>query len=193
MSSEEPESLPDRLFGDLRRLYELEDSRTRSAWERSLPVVEAVSDRWQRAQALGFGEGTSIYHHCYVFGDVKVGEHTWIGPGTLLDGSGGLQIGSWCSIGPGTQIYSHDSALAALSAGEEAYRREPTEIRDRCWIGGGCVIQLGVTIGARCLVRPLSYVDHDVPEGSIVAGNPGRVVGQVVIGPDGRPGLEDAG
>ena len=76
MSSEEPESLPDRLFGDLRRLYELEDSRTRSAWERSLPVVEAVSDRWQRAQALGFGEGTSVYHHCYVFGDVRVGEHT---------------------------------------------------------------------------------------------------------------------
>jgi acetyltransferase-like isoleucine patch superfamily enzyme len=128
-----------------------------------------------------------------VFGDVQVGEHTWIGPNTLLDGSGGLWIGSWCSIGTGTQIYSHDSALAALSAGEEAYRREPTEIGERCWIGGGCVIQPGVTIGAHCLVRPLSYVDRHVPERSIVAGNPAQVVGQVVIGPDGRLRLEDAG
>ena len=192
MSGEEPESLPDRLFGDLRRVYELEDSRTRSVWQRSLPVVEAVSDRWQRAEALGFGEGTSVYHHCYVFGDVEVGEHTWIGPNTLLDGSGGLRIGSWCSIGPGTQIYSHDSTLAALSGGEEAYRRESTEIGDRCWIGGGCVIQPGVTIGAGCLVRPLAYVDREVAEGSIVAGNPGRIVGSVVVGPDGRLQLEDA-
>lgn len=193
MTSEEPESLPDRLFGDLQRLYALEDSRTRSAWQRSLPVVEAVSDRWQRAAALGFGEGTSVYHHCYVFGNVEVGEHTWIGPNTLLDGTGGLRIGSWCSIGAGTQIYSHDSAPAALSGGEEAYRREPTEIGDQCWIGGGCLIAPNVTIGMRCLVRPLSYVDRDVPEGSIVAGNPAEVVGHVVIGPDGRLRLEDAG
>jgi acetyltransferase-like isoleucine patch superfamily enzyme len=186
VSDDEPESLPDRLFEDLRRTYELEDSRTRSVWQRSLPVVEAVSDRWQRAAALGFGDGTSVYHHCYVFGSVEVGEHTWIGPNTLLDGSGGLRIGSWCSIGPGTQIYSHDSALAALSGGEEAYRREPTAIGDRCWIGGGCVIDAGVTIGSRCLLRPLTYVERDVPEGSIVAGNPGQVVGRVVVTDDGR-------
>jgi acetyltransferase-like isoleucine patch superfamily enzyme len=192
VNADEPESLPDRLFGDLRRLYELEDSRTRNAWERSLPVVEAVSDRWKRAEALGFGEGTSVYHHCYVFGDVQVGQHTWIGPNTLLDGSGGLRIGSRCSIGPGTQIYTHNSALSALSGAEEAYEREPTEIGDRCWIGGGCVIEMGVTIGSQSLIRPLAYVNSDVPECSIVMGNPAKVVGTVTSGPDGRLRLQDA-
>lgn len=191
MTEEGPESLPERLVGDLRRLYELEDSRTRSAWRRSLPVVEAVSDRWERAQALGFGEGTSIYHQSYVFGDVEVGEHTWIGPNTLLDGSGGLRVGSWCSIGPGTQIYSHSSALSALSGGEQAYERKPTEIGDRCWIGAGVVIDMGVTIGARSLVRPQAYVESDVAERSIVAGNPARVVGAVVVEADGRTRLEE--
>ena len=186
MTSEESESVPDRLFGELRRLYELEDVRTRSAWNRSLPVVEAVSDRWKRAEALGFCDGTSVYHHAYVFGQVDVGEHTWIGPNTLLDGTGGLRIGSWCSIGAGAQIYSHDSSLAALSGGAEAYRRAPTEIGDRCWIGGGAVIAMGVTIGPRCVVRPLAYVGSDLPEGSIVAGNPARVVGRATVADDGR-------
>jgi acetyltransferase-like isoleucine patch superfamily enzyme len=190
VSGGEPDSLPDRLFGELRRLYELEDVRTRDAWNRSLPVVEAVSDRWKRAEALGFGVGTSVYHHAYVFGQVEVGEHTWIGPNTLLDGSGGVRIGSWCSIGAGAQIYSHDSALAALSGGAEAYQRAPTVVGDRCWIGGGAVITMGVTIGARCLVRPLSYVDQDLPEGSIAAGNPARVVGRAAVGDDGRIVLE---
>jgi acetyltransferase-like isoleucine patch superfamily enzyme len=190
VTGEEPESLPDRLFGELRRLYELEDVRTRSAWNRSLPVVEAVSDRWKRAEALGFGDGTSVYHHAYVFGQVEVGEHTWIGPNTLLDGSGGLRIGSWCSIGAAAQIYSHDSSLAALSGGSEAYQRAQTEIGDHCWIGGGAVIGMGVTIGPRCIVRPLAYVESDLPEGSIAAGNPASVVGRATVADDGRVGLE---
>ena len=94
MSSDEPESLPDRLFGDLRRLYELEDSRTRAPGSAACPWSRPCPTAGQRATALGFGEGTSVYHHCYVFGDVEVGEHTSIRPNTLLDGSGGLRIGS---------------------------------------------------------------------------------------------------
>ncbi len=121
---------------------------------------------------------------------VEVGEHTWIGPNTLLDGSGGLRIGSWCSIGPAVQLYSHDSALTALSGGAEAYERAPTEIGDNCWIGGGAVITMGVTIGPRCIVRPLSYVDQDLPEGSIAAGNPARVIGHATVADDGQVTLE---
>ena len=125
-----------------------------------------------------------------MFGQVEVGEHTWIGPNTLLDGSGGLRIGSWCSIGAAAQLYSHDSSLAALSGGAEAYHRAQTEIGDHCWIGGGAVIAMGVTIGPRCIVRPLAYVESDLPEGSIVAGNPARVVGRATVADDGRVALE---
>lgn len=180
-----PESLPERLFGDLRRLYELEDLRTRRDWRRSLPVVEAVSDRWERASALGFGEGTSIYHHSYVFGDVVVGRYTWIGPDTLLDGTGGLEIGSWCSIGAGAQIYSHSSVSSALTAGNAPFERRSTKIGDRCWIGACAVIDMGVVIGEQCVVRPHSYVDQDLPESSVVAGAPARIVGRVTVDEDG--------
>lgn len=40
-----------------------------------------------------------MHNNVLVLGRVKVGRNTWIGPGCILDGSGGdLQIGDWCSI-----------------------------------------------------------------------------------------------
>src|ERR1019366_8652869 len=65
---------------------------------RSLPFADLLFDRWERAKMLGFGEGTSVYDSTHVFGDVQVGKNTWIGPFTILDGSGGLTIGDNCSI-----------------------------------------------------------------------------------------------
>lgn len=90
-------------------------------WDRSLPFCETIVNRWQRAKILGFGEGSSIYNSSFVFGNVKVGKHTWIGPFTIIDGSGGLEIGNYCSISSGVHIYSHDTTKWAVSGGKEKY------------------------------------------------------------------------
>jgi len=176
---------PEGLRNDLARLFELEDKRTREQWNRSLPLIEAVTDRWERASAQGFGAGTSIYHLSYVFGDVSVGENTWIGPYTLLDGSGGLRIGGWCSISVGVQIYSHNTVKWAVTRGRAAYERSPTTIGDCCFLGPQCVVAMGVTVGSQCVVGAHSYVNDDLPERSIAFGAPARVVGRVEIGDDG--------
>ena len=71
----------------------------KSKFDRNLSFQDAVFDRWERAKELNFGINTSIYNSSSVFGNVKVGENTWIGPNTLLDGTGGeLIIGNNCSI-----------------------------------------------------------------------------------------------
>ena len=92
-------------------------------WARCLPFNEELFDRWERAKYLGFGRGSSIYDSAIVLGPVKVGENTWVGPFVVLDGSGGLSIGSYCSISAGVQIYSHDSVDWAISGGKELLRR----------------------------------------------------------------------
>src|SRR5689334_8815815 len=99
---------------ELLRSYESLRATMNATWDRDLPYEELLFDRWERARHLGFGEGTSIYHLSYVYGQVSVGRNTWIGPFTVLDGSGGLTIGDWCSISAGVQIYSHDSVTRAL-------------------------------------------------------------------------------
>src|SRR5438132_9780956 len=116
-------------------VYETLGATMRKRWDRDLPIEELLYDRWERARALGFGEGSSIYHNSYVYGRVSVGANTWIGPMTLLDGSGGLSIGDYCSISAGVQIYTHDTVKWALSGGTAEYERAPVVIGSNCHIG----------------------------------------------------------
>jgi hypothetical protein len=92
------------LRGLLGELYAREERSLRAAHARFVPFADLVCDRWERANLMGFGEGTSIYDSSLVIGDVAVGSRTWIGPFTVLDGSGGLRIGDTCSISAGVQI-----------------------------------------------------------------------------------------
>jgi acetyltransferase-like isoleucine patch superfamily enzyme len=168
----------------LRALHHALRDRMRADWHRDLPFSELLSDRWERARSLGFGPDSSIYDLSYVYGDVRVGAGTWIGPFTVLDGSGGLRIGRYCSISSGVQIYTHDSVKWALSGGRAQYERTPVTIGDCCYIGSQTVIAKGVTIGDHVLVGACSFVNRDLPSFTIAAGVPCRVIGRVVVDGD---------
>ena len=182
----ESTSLSEALVG----LYQELRFRVREKWKRDLPFGELLSDRWERAKSLGFGEGTSIYHQSYVYGDVKVGKHSWIGPYTLLDGSGGLTIGDHCSISAGVHIYTHDSVKWALSGGKAEYERAPVWIGNCCHIGAQVVIVKGVNIGDHCVIGAGAFVNHNIPSFSIAVGEPYRIIGKVKISESGEVSFE---
>lgn len=148
-------------------------------WTRTLPFGEYVVDRWEKAALLGFGEGSSIYDSAVVIGKVKVGSNTWIGPWVMLDGSGGLSIGSHCSISAGVQIYTHDSLKWATSGGNSNIDRAPTSVGDNCYIGPNVIIAKGVKIGSGSIIGANSLVLADVPAGTKAFGNPCRPVGTI--------------
>ena len=56
------------------------------------------------------------------------------------------------------------------------HRQAPITIGDGCWIGARAIILPGVTLGRRVLVAAGAVVTRDVPDDSLVAGNPARVV-----------------
>lgn len=161
------------------KLYNLLRDKMKAEWNRDLPFEELLFDRWERAKKLRFGEGTSIYHNSYVYGDVKVGRHTWIGPFTLLDGSGGLEIGDYCSISAGVQIYTHDSIGWATSGGKKEYEKTPVKIGNCCYIGPQTVIAKGVNIGDHVVIGACSFVNKDVPAYTVVGGVPTKIIGKV--------------
>ena len=167
------------LWERLRQLRRHLRAEKQTAYARDLPFEELLFDRWERARSLGFGAEASIYQSSYVYGTVAVGAHTWIGPFTLLDGSGGLEIGAYCSISAGVHIYSHNSVKWAVSGGTASYERRPVRIGDCCFIGPHSVIRDGITIGDHVVVGAHSFVNKDVPAFSIVAGAPARVIGHV--------------
>jgi acetyltransferase-like isoleucine patch superfamily enzyme len=157
-------------------LIKKERLHTRDKWQRVLPVGEYLSDRWEKADFLGFGTGTSIYDSSIVLGEVLVGSNTWIGPNTILDGSGGLVIGDNCSISAGVQIYSHDTVKWANSGGVESFEYSPTSIESNVYLGPNVVVERGVTIGAGAVVGANSLVNCDIPAKCRAWGNPCRIV-----------------
>jgi acetyltransferase-like isoleucine patch superfamily enzyme len=171
----------DQLRAALRTLYEDLRADVQARWQRDLPLEELLFDRWERAASLGFGEGTSIYHSSYVFGDVSVGRNTWIGPLVLLDGTGGLRIGDNCSVSTGVQIYSHDTVKWAVSGGSAPYEHAPVSIGSSCYIGSHSVVAKGVTIGDHCVVGACSFVNRDLAPNTIAGGVPIRHLGHVEV------------
>jgi acetyltransferase-like isoleucine patch superfamily enzyme len=148
----------------------------RKEWNRSLPFADYIVDRWKKASELGFGTGSSIYDSSLVLGDVKVGKNTWIGPFTVLDGTGELEIGDNCSISAGVQIYTHDTVKWAISGGAEPAEQSPVRIGSNTYIGPDVVISRGVTIGDRCVIGAKSFVNRDIADGKKAWGTPAKVI-----------------
>jgi len=176
--SEKLENSPEQLelYHKLLKLKEEFDRLFKEDFNRSIPFADLVFDRWEKAKSLGFGEGSSIYDSSYVFGDLSVGKLTWIGPNTILDGSGGLSIGSNCSISAGVQIYSHDTVEWAISGGVAPYKYGPVVIGNNCYLGPNVIIGLGVTLGDGCIVGANSFVNRSYPSGSKIAGSPAIII-----------------
>jgi len=174
------ESLNDKelqeFFTLLNKLKNSMHSEFFKNYNRSLPFADILFDRWERAKLLGFGEDTSIYDNCVILGNVKVGKNTWIGPNTVLDGSGELTIGNNCSISAGVQIYSHDSVKWATSGGVDKYEYGQTNIGNNCYVAPNVIIAKGVALGDGCIVGANSFVNSSFSAGRKIAGNPAKIV-----------------
>lgn len=170
-----------RMRQELIALREELEIEMRSRWDRSLPFADSLFDRWDRARRLGFGEESSVYDSAVFFGDVSVGAHTWIGPCAILDGSGAnLVVGDYCDISAGVQIWTHGTELRCVSLGEVPASSAAVNIGTGTYIGSQSIVLPGVGIGSRCIVGANSLVKMDVPDRSVVAGSPARMIGQVV-------------
>jgi acetyltransferase-like isoleucine patch superfamily enzyme len=157
---------------------------TKEKWNRVLPFGDVIGDRWEKARACGFGEGTNIYDSVVVLGDVRVGKNCWIGPNSLLDGSGGLDIGDNVVIGVGCVIFSHSSMQRDLTGGDKPIERKRTQIGSFCRLSPYVIVEMGVTLHERCVVHPHSVITQSFPGSSVLSGNPAKVVGQVDIEQD---------
>lgn len=126
--------------------------------------------------------------HAWVIGEPVIGEGTWIGAFTLIDGSGGLQIGAGCDISSGVHIYTHSSALRCVSGREyPQVDRSPVTIGNRVFIGANAVINMGVTIGDEVIVGAGAVVTSDIPARTVVAGVPARPIGRVDLSEPSAP------
>ncbi|HTL69064.1 MAG TPA: acyltransferase [Lacunisphaera sp.] len=116
---------------------------------------------------------------CWIAGEPEIGEGTWIGAFTLIDGLGGLKIGRGCNVSSGAQILSHSTVRRCVTGRKYPdVDRKPTEIGDFVFIGANAVVQMGAKVGHHSVVGAGAVVLEDavVPPYSLLVGVPARVV-----------------
>ena len=146
------------------------------------PFSELIFDRWEKADFINAKKGTSVYHNNYIAGKVEIGKNTWVGPYTILDGSGGkLKIGDYCSISSGVQIYTHHTVKWSLTGGKIPSEKKSVSIGDNCYLGPFVVVNMGTKIGKCSVIGAHAFVNSDIPPFSIVYGVPAKVVGKIKI------------
>ncbi|MFL5236035.1 MAG: acyltransferase [Rhizomicrobium sp.] len=171
-----PEQRVDQWLALIREFLSILAVRKKEQFNRRVSIGDLLTERGDNAAAYGFGEGTTMYDNVLVLSEVKVGRNTWIGPGCILDGSGGgLQIGDWCSISAGVQIYTHHTVNRSISLGEKPIDYAPTKIGNGVYIGPNTVIEMGVTVGDRAIIGANSLVNRDIPPGAKAYGSPARI------------------
>jgi serine O-acetyltransferase len=114
-----------------------------------------------------------LNHYRFRYG-FEISPTTVIGPGLYLGHFGGVVISPNAVLGSNINI-AQGVTIGATSRG--ARRGAPT-LGNRVWVGANAAIVGKVTIGDDALIGPGAYVNFDVPEKSIVIGNPGQIVSQ---------------
>ncbi|MBN1645260.1 acyltransferase [Candidatus Woesearchaeota archaeon] len=135
-------------------------------------------------------EKNNYNEHAVIVGNPKIGKGTWIGPFTVIDGSGELEIGINCDISAGVHIYTHSSAkrcVANKKFNEDGtinrviIESKPVKIGDNTFIGANSTIMMGVKIGKQCIIGSGSVVTKDIPDSSVAMGIPAKVVAKVYV------------
>jgi serine acetyltransferase len=169
------------VIRELRNLQKGLQSQKLTQFKRRVSFGDLITDRWENAREYGFGEGTSCYDSVLILGDVEVGGNTWIGPNVVLDGTGGLANGDYCSISTGVQIYSNDTVRRSTTLGREPIEYARTKIGRGVYIGPNSIIAKGVTVGDFAVIGAMSFVNTDVPSKKKAWGCPAQVAGDVEV------------
>jgi UDP-2-acetamido-3-amino-2,3-dideoxy-glucuronate N-acetyltransferase len=123
--------------------------------------------------------GCKIGKNCKIAAFVEIQKGVTIGNNCAIEAfafiPSGVTIEDEVFIGPHV-CFTNDKKPKAVNPG---WKIIPTVIKKGASIGAGSIILCGVTIGKNALVGAGSVVTKDVPQDTLVIGNPAKPVGKV--------------
>ncbi|NOU71218.1 acyltransferase [Paenibacillus sp. LMG 31458] len=157
---------------------------------------EQIQQRLAETYSCSFGKNCFVSPQAIFFPDeFQMGDRSYIAGGAIVRNTS-LIMGADCSInsyavvtgkvsmGDGVRIASHASIYGFNHGYETTHQpifKQPCtskgiHIGDDVWIGANVVILDGVRIGSHSIIAAGAIVTKDVPDYSIVGGNPAKVI-----------------
>lgn len=130
---------------------------------------------------LGKSEGAFINppFYCDYGTHIEVGKNFFANYNCTILDVATVKIGDNCQMAPNVAIYTAGHPLHPVARNSAYEYGIPVEIGDNCWIGGNTAILPGVHIGDNCVIGAGSVVTKDIPDWSVAAGNPCKVIRKI--------------
>jgi len=106
-------------------------------------------------------------HYLGKAGEIKIGDYSHVGIDTIIQGHGGVSLGSYFTSSAGCKIFSHSNDPKKCISGtllNSRYTIHPVSMGENVWIGLHCIV-LGHHIGNNTFVGPNTIIYNDIPEG----------------------------
>jgi len=174
--------------GELVQLSDPEFSKIDEIVSRTLSLVPALNTATNINDVRGLlseiiGEevagSTTLFAPFYTnFGQfISIGKNVFINHACSFLDLGGITLEDDVLIGPKVNLITENHPLDA--ANRRGMLCQPILIKRNAWIGAGATILPGVTVGENAVVAAGAVVSKNVPDNTVVAGIPAKVIKQI--------------
>lgn len=139
---------------------------------RAFIQLKMITERngWKKAEFL---KKKGVFYH--------IGEHCFYQSNVLPAEPFLVSLHDNVAISAGVRLITHSAAHVVYNYQENTdeyiCRHGKIEIHDNVYVGADVIINMGVTIGSNVIIAAGAIVTHDIPDNSVVAGVPARVIG----------------
>lgn len=112
-------------------------------------------------------------------GRIRIGGGTLLNLNVMIAALNQVEIGEHCMLANGCLVTDANHRFDDPDRPvpwQGFTSKGPTVLGDNVWLGANVVVTSGVRIGRRCVVGANSVVTRDLPEFSVAAGAPARVL-----------------
>ncbi len=108
--------------------------------------------------------------------NIEVGNHFFANVNMVILDEAKVTFGDNVFIAPNCSFYTAGHPIDPQQRNEGLEYAKPISVGNNVWIGGSVTVVPGVTIGNNVTIGAGSVVVKDIPDNSVAAGNPCRVI-----------------